>query len=304
MRLHGTTTVALLALSGCGPAVGPGDAMPGGTTTTATTSSPLPSGDTSTSTVTSRGSSDTSSTTSTTGSPGESSGPDFDSDCAFLCDDTYGVECTLWAQDCPTGEKCAPWADDGGNSWNSHRCVSLHPEPAGVGEPCAVEGLPSSGLDNCDTGSMCWGVDASGVGTCTPFCNGTKNAPGCTDPDRVCMIGATAVLPLCLERCDPLDPLACPSGEACRRGHVEFSCRLDTYDGDGSPFEACNWDSDCPRAHGCTSSSILDVCDPDTDACCTPFCNLEAPDCPAPTTCQPYFDYGAPPDLAHLGLCL
>src|SRR5262245_15971404 len=31
-------------------------------------------------------------------------------------------ECDVWAQDCPPGEKCMPWANDGGSSWNSLRC--------------------------------------------------------------------------------------------------------------------------------------------------------------------------------------
>ena len=28
-------------------------------------------------------------------------------------------ECDAFAQECPEGQKCAPYADDGGSSWNN-----------------------------------------------------------------------------------------------------------------------------------------------------------------------------------------
>ena len=31
-------------------------------------------------------------------------------------------ECNQWVQDCPEGEKCMPWANDGGSAWNATRC--------------------------------------------------------------------------------------------------------------------------------------------------------------------------------------
>src|SRR5690606_38571371 len=33
-----------------------------------------------------------------------------------------GGECDVFAQDCPKGEKCMPWANDGGGSWNATTC--------------------------------------------------------------------------------------------------------------------------------------------------------------------------------------
>ena len=65
------------------------------------------------------------------------------SSCGFVCDssDTAGDTCDLWEQDCPEGEKCNPWANDGGASWNALRCVPIDPNPDGVGEPCTVSGI-------------------------------------------------------------------------------------------------------------------------------------------------------------------
>ncbi len=40
----------------------------------------------------------------------------------------------IWAQDCPEGEKCMPWANDGGGSWNATRCSPLDPNPSAVGD--------------------------------------------------------------------------------------------------------------------------------------------------------------------------
>jgi len=50
------------------------------------------------------------------------------------------VECDVWSQDCPSGEKCMPWVSDGGSSWNATRCTSLTNDPNQPGDPCTVEG--------------------------------------------------------------------------------------------------------------------------------------------------------------------
>ena len=57
--------------------------------------------------------------------------------------DTGGLEpfdCDIWAQDCPEGEKCSAWANDGGGAWNATRCVPVDDDPDQVGEACNVEG--------------------------------------------------------------------------------------------------------------------------------------------------------------------
>jgi hypothetical protein len=79
----------------------------------------------------------------------------------FISNDDYGggqtYECDLWKQDCPPGEKCMPWANDGGGSWNATRCTPLAEDPRQPGEPCTVEGSGVSGRDDCDIRAMCWG---------------------------------------------------------------------------------------------------------------------------------------------------
>ena len=42
--------------------------------------------------------------------------------CGFFCPPDGGdefFECDLFAQDCPAGEKCMPWANDGTEVWNA-----------------------------------------------------------------------------------------------------------------------------------------------------------------------------------------
>src|SRR5690606_15132047 len=64
--------------------------------------------------------------------------------CSFVCDTTGGddiqPQCDNWTQDCPSGEKCAAYADDGGSSWNNLKCVPAEENGGQPGDPCTVEG--------------------------------------------------------------------------------------------------------------------------------------------------------------------
>jgi len=99
-------------------------------------------------------------------------------------------QCDPWAQDCTFGEKCAPWNDDGGNSYNATKCVSVDPEPKQPGEPCVGEGL--SGQDDCDVGVLCV------QGICVALCQGTPEDPICSEEGTACSIENEGVLILCL----------------------------------------------------------------------------------------------------------
>ena len=49
----------------------------------------------------------------------------------FILPDDGGTgvfECDLWGQDCPDGEKCMPWASNGG-TWNATRCSPVVDSP-------------------------------------------------------------------------------------------------------------------------------------------------------------------------------
>jgi hypothetical protein len=93
--------------------------------------------------------------------------------------------CDLWSQDCPADEKCAPWADDGGDEWNATRCVPIADAPAQTGDACVVEGDRQSGLDDCEIGAVCWDSPVYGL-YCLPFCVGAPDDPICEDPSSAC----------------------------------------------------------------------------------------------------------------------
>ena len=64
------------------------------------------------------------------------------------------LECDPFTQDCPDGEKCMPWADDGGSELERDALHSRsHPNPQQIGEDCTAEGSSVSGVDNCDIGA-------------------------------------------------------------------------------------------------------------------------------------------------------
>lgn len=108
------------------------------------------------------------------------------------------IECSVFAQDCPAGEKCTPWANDGGEALNATRCRSIDPSPDNIGEACTVEGSLSSGVDSCDLGSLCRDVDPrTSEGACVPICAGTPEAPLCPDGLN-CEISDNGLLALCI----------------------------------------------------------------------------------------------------------
>ena len=90
---------------------------------------------------------------SSTGEPDDSdTEPDGEDteDCSFIecptdSNDTIEPACDLWAQDCPVGEKCMPWANAGGPAWNDARCTPLDSQPGQPGDACTVEGQGDRG---------------------------------------------------------------------------------------------------------------------------------------------------------------
>lgn len=134
--------------------------------------------------------------------------------------------CDLFFQSCPEGEKCMPWANDGGTQWSATRCSPLADGPGQVGDPCTVEGSQYSGIDDCDLGSMCWNVDAAtSTGTCVALCDSNQCQPElfCEDPGTACAIVDDGVVPVCLPMCDPLAP-DCVPGYGCQETANGFFC--------------------------------------------------------------------------------
>lgn len=216
----------------------------------------------------------------------------------------YCTRCDLWAQNCPNGEKCTAWANDGGSEWNATRCSPIAPDPGGPGDPCTMMASPTSGIDDCDLGLMCWGVDPETLeGTCVPHCQGWQSDPIC-DPGTSCIMANDGAVALCLPPCDPLVPDACSPDEACRAVDEDPACL--PIVGIEPPW-ACS-SSDCTLDEVCLAADQLEACM--EHGCCTAWCDLTAddPDLPCAAVpahaCQPYYPPGeAPAGLEHLGVC-
>lgn len=256
-------------------------------------------------TETADGSSD--SGTSTTGeSTGELEGTTGEPGCASHSPSTVG-ECDPYAQDCPAGEKCLPWANDGGTAWNSTRCSPVSGDPAQYGEPCVVAGSGVAGQDSCDVGLMCRLVDETTLeGTCRELCKCGPNEGQCFEAPADCGIFNGGALPICLPHCDPLASICAPS-EVCvpTRLSPHPVCAADASGAAGAALDPCPYPTSCDAGAWCAPAAEVPGCASDT--CCTPVCDLDAPDCGAVpgTVCQPWYGPGeAPePELQHIGLC-
>jgi hypothetical protein len=213
------------------------------------------------------------------------------------------LECDIAVQDCPRDEKCMPWANDGGDAWNATRCSPIPENPAGLGEPCMVEGSPVSGIDDCDLGLLCFGVDPRTLqGTCTALCD-QHDETSC-GPDEVCVDYDDFAPFVCLPRCDPFDPGSCAAGETCRQIDEDLLCVPDVVLPQGLD---CGADEQyCAPDQACQPDAELGNCtDPE---CCSLFCDLSAPNPDLPCfampaeLCRPFFDE-PPPGYEHVGVC-
>ncbi|RMG95553.1 MAG: ribulose phosphate epimerase [Deltaproteobacteria bacterium] len=225
------------------------------------------------------------------------------------------MECDVWTQDCPDGEKCMPWANDGGNSWNATKCSPIDPNPKQPGDTCTVEGNGVSGVDDCAKASMCWDVDPeTNMGTCVPFCTGSPDMPMCENPNDSCLIANDGVLILCLPGCDPLLQ-DCPDGNVCipNTSGDGFACVLDASGGMGTAGTPCEFANVCNPGLLCLNAEFVPGC-MGSQGCCGPFCDLTDPNASsmcanAYTTpgadCVPFFEMGMePPGQEDVGICI
>ncbi len=214
-------------------------------------------------------------------------------------------ECDIWKQDCPMGQKCMPW-DPGGQSWNSTKCTDVADNAAKVGDDCVAEGGGTSGVDNCELGSMCWFLDADNKGSCVELCKGTPMAPTCSG-DKICDESNEGVIIVCLETCDPLAQ-SCPEGQICFFDGVDtFICDFDASGDMGKYGDPCAYINVCDYGLFCANPETVPGCPPD-NGCCSPYCNINEPNtCPgAPMQeCVPWYGEGnpTPPDQENIGAC-
>ena len=219
-----------------------------------------------------------------------------------------GVECDVWNQDCPDGQKCMPWANDGGNSWNATKCSPVDANPNQVGDDCTTEGGGVSGVDTCDQSMMCWNVDAdSGLGYCVAFCEGSPDSPTCSNPDNLCSIYNDGVLPLCLPKCDPLLQ-DCPTDrDVCVNSAdgIEFVCVLDASGEAGVYGDPCEFVNVCDAGLFCAAPANVPGCA--STGCCSPFCDMTDMGATCPDGMQEcvawYAEGEAPPGREDVGFC-
>ena len=250
--------------------------------------------------------SDASTTSATTGSP-STSGATTGNTGTSGTGACSGCECDIWAQDCPDGEKCTAWADDGGTGWKANKCVPVSPDPKQAGEACVAEGSAFSGLDDCDKGLMCWNVDENYVGYCIEFCMGDPDSIFCSDPDSICYNDSSGVIPLCLPSCDLLLQ-DCPGDtDVCLPIGDHAVC---VFDGSGPEpsvdGDPCEYDTACGPGLFCADADLVPDCQ--AQGCCASFCDLNEPNtCPLmdqSAECVPLFEMGmAPAGMENVGFC-
>jgi len=227
-------------------------------------------------------------------------------------------ECDPFTQDCPPGQKCLPWGNDGG-SWNATRCSPVADDPAAVGEPCHVEGSYYSGIDDCELGAMCWDVDPeTNEGVCFAQCVGSLDDVEvliCEDPDHQCVLWSTtweAGLALCHPVCDPLLQ-DCPADQACypqeHSGGWDWFCGNDASGDAGAYGDLCEYVNVCAPGLVCQEGTV-----PGCEGvwgCCTEVCDLSDPlgdaQCSGAAEgqqCLPWYeDDDTPPGYEDVGVC-
>jgi hypothetical protein len=221
-------------------------------------------------------------------------------------DDPIDGECDLWAQDCPDGSKCMPVDTDADGIHDASKCVPLAQSPGQGGDPCQVEGSPASGVDDCDIGLLCWGVNADNQGGCVQMCSGTPSMPTCPN-GLLCDVSNGGALILCLKPCDPLTP-SCPNGKICLpTAEGVFVCDTDASGDEGMFGDECEYLNVCDDGLLCAPSNAVPGCN--SQACCTEYCDLDSDvnNCtgaPQGQECVPFYDPGfAPPGYEDVGVC-
>ncbi|RMG93358.1 MAG: hypothetical protein D6705_18915, partial [Deltaproteobacteria bacterium] len=207
--------------------------------------------------------------------------------------DLYG-ECDPWCQDCPEGEKCLPWASDGGNSFDATRCSPVAPNPKGPGEACTYPEGAYAGVDDCDAGLRCT------FGRCLEMCSGSPEEPLCSRFDAECDVCGD-LFGVCEPWCHPLGAAdrQCMPGDHCiyhrisdedavtdglphSAEDVKFVCVLvGNVSGQGAP---CMFPNACKDGFDCVDAALVPGCQ-STAGCCTAWCSLAAPECPDGTVC-------------------
>lgn len=225
-----------------------------------------------------------------------------------MCMDLEGQPCSVWNQNCPEGQKCAPYAECGAPYWTTAICIPIMENPAQPGDPCFAVG-EIGGIDNCDMGSYCWHRNERGTGTCVLLCKGSGEAPYCEDPESACVVDSgESTLGWCLSRCDPLKDDCAHPQENCVPQVSDFVCWPILPDPGQPVHGTCMQIEACEKGLVCIASNSALECDQDALGCCEPYCDLTVPDpnaqCPSVgQACVPFFEGSPPPGDEDVGVC-
>lgn len=224
--------------------------------------------------------------------------------CLPVTDMPVFLDCDPFAQDCPEGEKCVPYASSGG-SWDANKCVAVQGTQA-VGEPCIFGGIVEA-TDDCDADSFCWNVqevDGEMVGSCHGFCGGSADMPECPEGFE-CLISSEPIVTLCFPQCDPVAQ-NCADGLACYWTAGTFTCAPPLEPPGIPPGQPCGFINDCEPGSLCLDASVVPDCA--GASCCTSVCDVGLGDaqCAAipNTACVSFWEQGMAPDgYDHVGIC-
>lgn len=287
-----TVSVSTSTGSGCGNrAPHPDDSATGSAATGGTSK-----GTESTASVSGVSDPGTTSSTSTTSATDDASGE--------MPSDLGPTTCDTLFQDCPRGEKCAPFSKYIPGQWDAVRCVPVQPVPDRVGEACVVLRGLYDGVDSCEPGSICqYFSDESGWGVCVRLCD-PYLAPECSLPNSVCVYEGGGLFARCRFLCNPLaencwGDLRCESSGPGKEPY----CTSTPSDG-GEHAQHCVFQHDCAEGYACVSA--LDVPSCQSDSCCTPYCDtLKQEPCPEQPVqeCKAWYEADPPIGAENLGYC-
>lgn len=239
------------------------------------------------------------------------------------CGPGPGEDCSMWAQDCPDGYKCAMYSESGGFFPEAAHCVPLPRDPKQVNEICGGESWDVEDLDDCDRGLICVPITDS-LFTCRPAC--LSDSPYGEGPvmcpidgwECAALISGTGIAGFCLQPCDPLFQ-GCPDGQSCVPSNfagsesVNFWCQLDFADPAPPPVDGslclcgihCLY-ADCGVGRLCLDGELLPDCQ---GFCCTSYCDIYAPNSCAladqGAECIAFEGAGfvVPVGMEHIGFC-
>jgi hypothetical protein len=303
----------ILQLAACGPKphfqdiAGSSTTGPGTTEVTPTTTPTEVSGSISTD-----GTAGLTTATSTSASTGLMGLPDLPAD---------SDECDPQAEmPCPEGQKCSAAAPEW-SPWllwtGTPACFPVLGNKA-KGEVCDLGRDPVDGLDDCGAGTLCvdiyWLNGPTGI--CVEFCdpaikNDVADPSLCDNPAEFCYGPGCqdCYLSVCIPACDPLLQ-DCPAGTGCvqsaSNAEYAFACQGFWADSPAAG-ESCDLTYQCtPDATCVLSVEVVSPACSDSETCCTPFCDLNAPNtCPGAAmgeVCTPFYPAPYDPETEPWGV--